>query len=59
MIQQVEHKNYLKKNTYWLIIKSETSKSEKRCYHEVSDWGDVFIMNEKLSVTQQKIRLRQ
>ena len=29
MIQQVEHKNYLKKNTYWLIIKSETSKSEK------------------------------
>ena len=29
MIQQVEHKNYLKKNTYWLIIKGETSKSEK------------------------------
>ena len=29
MIQQVEHKNYLKKNTNWKIVKIETSKSEK------------------------------
>ena len=29
MIQKVERINYFKKNTNWIIVKSETSKSEK------------------------------